>query len=530
MVSWALAFRNVWVAMRAEKKIPVVDLFAGAGGLSEGFSKFEIHNESPFDVVLSIEKEPISCDTLRIRKYTNYIKNDQELVSAFLNKELTEQEFLDERPRESSLASSRVWNCILGEANTAVVTRKVRSSVGDHRKPWVLIGGPPCQAYSLVGRSRMKSTNANFSNDERHFLYREYLEIVARSSPAVFVMENVKGILSSNSTGIAIFSKILDDLRSPAHALSIKRNRGLRYRLYGLSSQMISDFHSGFGKVDDFLLRSENYGIPQARHRVFILGIREDLDVKPRPLECQSKQIILPEIFYDLPEIRSRRSDGQDSWSSWIHTLTHAVSAKWQRSHVGTNIEDVHQRALQVISSLQRGAPLESYSRGYRKNIQLSSPWKSWFRGNAPPLTEHESRSHMESDLARYLFAACYAEVRGKSPDLRDFPSHLLPDHKNVDEAIGGSLFNDRFRVQLSSRPATTITSHIAKDGHYFIHYDPSQARSFSVREAARAQTFPDDYFLAGNRTQKYHQIGNAVPPLLAMSIAEVVYEVMAAI
>jgi DNA (cytosine-5)-methyltransferase 1 len=133
----------------------------------------------------------------------------------------------------------------------------------------------------------------------------------------------------------------------------------------------------------------------------------------------------------------------------------------------------------------------------------------------------------MASDLRRYLFAAAYAEATGHSPKLADFPPSLLPAHANVDEGVSGDMFADRFRVQLADRVSTTITSHISKDGHYFIHYDPLQCRSLTVREAARLQTFPDNYRFLGNRTSQYHQVGNAVPPHLAGQIADIVAEVL---
>ena len=139
----------------------------------------------------------------------------------------------------------------------------------------------------------------------------------------------------------------------------------------------------------------------------------------------------------------------------------------------------------------------------------------------------HETRAHIRKDLHRYFFAAVFARQNGRSPTLNDFPKELLPKHENVQLALNGSRFNDRFRVQISGRPSTTVVSHISKDGHYYIHYDPSQCRSLTVREAARLQTFPDNYFFEGNRTQQYHQVGDAVPPLLANKITEIVFNVL---
>jgi DNA (cytosine-5)-methyltransferase 1 len=141
---------------------------------------------------------------------------------------------------------------------------------------------------------------------------------------------------------------------------------------------------------------------------------------------------------------------------------------------------------------------------------------------------QHAARSHMPSDIQRYFYAACYAKLHGHSPKLAEFPRRLWPAHRNAKAAANGKMFSDRFRVQAKGRPATTVVSHMSKDGHYYIHYDPVQCRSLTVREAARLQTFPDNYFFEGARTDQYRQVGNAVPPLLARQLATIVADILA--
>ena len=165
-----------------------------------------------------------------------------------------------------------------------------------------------------------------------------------------------------------------------------------------------------------------------------------------------------------------------------------------------------------------------------RRKIRPTSMLDRWYQGSLDPDTtglwfNHSARSHMEEDLARYLYCAAFAHVQGRSPiGTRDiYLDSLAPRHANWKSGK----FAGRFKVVLADKPSKTITSHISKDGHYFIHYDPRQCRSLTVREAARLQTFPDDYYFEGNRTEQYVQVGNAVPPLLARQIAEKVVEVL---
>jgi DNA (cytosine-5)-methyltransferase 1 len=180
-------------------------------------------------------------------------------------------------------------------------------------------------------------------------------------------------------------------------------------------------------------------------------------------------------------------------------------------------VDALHRSSQRIGSKLDRGSVfLSGRARPKRYSTWFCDP-------KLQGICNHESRGHIRSDLHRYFFAAVFARSLGRSPLLEDFPKALLPKHQNVSDSLKETKFNDRFRVQIAGRPATTVVSHISKDGHYYIHYDPSQCRSLTVREAARLQTFPDNYLFEGPRTEQYKQVGNAVPPLLASQIARIV-------
>jgi DNA (cytosine-5)-methyltransferase 1 len=358
------------------------------------------------------------------------------------------------------------------------------------------------------------------ASDSRHFLYREYLRILGTFRPSVFVMENVKGLLSSKPEGSPIFEAIQRDLQAPVEALGSSNapRRSVKYRLYSLSESAAS-------KRKTYVIKAERYGVPQARHRVIIVGVREDLrEIFPGCL-TETDKVPIKEVLCGLPRIRSGISRSKDTADAWLTLLREAADRRWFQSAKSLSPElDVQLKsAINQLSKPQNERGSEFIA--CNTSVAYRPDW--YLDGRIGGVCNHASRAHIENDLYRYFFAACYAKAEKRSPVLRDFPKDLLPDHGNASKAITeGSLFEDRFRVQLSGRPATTVTSHIAKDGHYYIHPDPTQCRSLTVREAARIQTFPDNYLFSGPRTAQYTQVGNAVPPLLAIKIAEVVFDI----
>lgn len=340
-------------------------------------------------------------------------------------------------------------------------------------------------------------------------------------------MENVQGILSSRAENEGIFARITRDLRSPHAALDIHAPHALGYRLFSLNDELDgADCALPFEETMDprsFLVRAENYGIPQARPRVFVLGVRSDLDVRPPSLRY-SHAATVQQAIGDLPPLCSRFSRRNASESSWAAHIGQLCEQPWFRGpNVSANVRaQLCQLSAQLTDEAHAGAAWLH---------QIADPqWRRdwYFDARLNGIAHHEARGHMPSDLWRYFFAATFAHVQGRSPALRDFPLELRPDHANVQKAVDeNSLFSDRFRVQIADRPSTTVVSHISKDGHYYIHPDPLQCRSLTVREAARLQTFPDNYFFEGARTAQFHQVGNAVPPLLAQQIGRVVHEVL---
>jgi len=493
-------------------RIPIIDLFAGPGGLGEGFSSLRSENgDRLFSIALSVEADAFAHRTLELRAfyrqfddsgcpdaYYDYVRNPTSAARDALFATF---------PAQASRARAEAWHHRLSLESAEQVTARVRTALG-RRRTWVLIGGPPCQAYSLAGRSR-RTHDDSFEADEKHTLYRHYLRIIEDLAPPVFVMENVKGILSAKIDKQSTIDRVLSDLRSAGPG-------------YTVHSFVRAADDPATLRPSDFVIRAEDHGIPQARHRVILLGVRRDLTRRPSQLGRYGRPVSVGSVIGDLPRLRSSlshrcgaRPDGPEAW---IDALRQGLAAM---------PEELTAVATAAVLEAEHGVP--SLGRPFSATRSRPSEHAAWYKRDAAlgGITNHNSRSHMASDLRRYLFCASFARVHHRSPVLADFPDELLPAHANVVAGAVGTDFADRFRVQIADRPSTTITSHISKDGHYYIHDDPSQCRSLSVREAARLQTFPDDYFFEGNRTQQYHQVGNAVPPLLARQLAAVVAKVL---
>jgi len=519
--------------------IKIIDLFAGPGGLGEGFSSLNIKGTYPFRISLSVEMEHSAWKTLRLRSFVRqFIYSDEPIPDEYyqyLAGELgqTPEEALFKKfEKQANAAANEALQLKLGdEEDNKVIFSEIRKKLGSD-KNWVLIGGPPCQAFSLMGRARNKGKeNYVPEEDPRHFLYLEYLKIIEEFSPAVFVMENVKGILSSKINGEPIFNKIKSDLENPGKALDkpIKST----YKIYSLVESL--EINKASQDPHEFIIKPEDHGIPQARHRVILLGVRNDITTVPDKLN-KKKQISIEQVISDLPKLRSGLSKNRerDTAKGWAEVIQNEIADYLKQPvnyDIDKQINDQIRKSLNDIenNTLKRGKACKQQAKDLYNDMPTDlQNWysKEWKGG----VCNHDTRGHMDSDLARYLFCSVFAKVNHskkshirRSPKLKDFPESLLPNHKN---AKSGK-FVDRFKVQEKGLPATTITSHISKDGHYYIHYDPSQCRSLTVREAARIQTFPDNYFFEGNRTQQYVQVGNAVPPLLANQIAQTVVSLL---
>lgn len=485
-----------------KKTIPIIDVFAGPGGLGEGFCGFQNETGNPaFESVLAAEMDCHAHKTLILRSffrmypkgeapdsYYKYIAGETD--KAFTNDTL----YTWRRAEEKNLCVT------LGNAEDDLLFDEKMQETLKGKGDWVLLGGPPCQAYSVIGRWRFRSNDGSghdLDGDEKSHLYKQYLRIIHKFCPTVFIMENVRGLLSSK-----YFDIIISDLQKP-------NIRGERYRLYSLVTDGEDKHDSRLAPID-YLLRAEKFGVPQRRHRVIIVGVLERIGKAPALLRETENDCTVGDVLKGLPPLRSGLSKGENSDNFWYEKVS-AIAL--QRADL---LEKAH---IPIRKKLKQNSEIRP-----KKIAARQTALQDWLYDPRLLTTpNHEARGHMLSDLERYYFASTFAKLENRTPRDTEFPPELAPNHKSWKT----NKFNDRFRVQVRGLPATTIVAHISKDGHSFIHPDPSQCRSLTVREAARIQTFPDNYFFEGPRTEQFKQVGNAVPPFLANQIAGIIADLL---
>jgi len=421
--------------------VRVVDIFAGPGGLSEGFEAVSDARGRPaFSVELSIEKDRTAADTLRLRKFFRQFGGDApDEYYRCIRGEITMSELYERFNVESTLAESRCWHAELGPDGVkhSAVRERIDEAVSDD-EDFVLIGGPPCQAYSLAGRSRnIGNPDYDPKRDVRQRLYVEYLQILAEHRPAVFIMENVKGLLSATYENERLFHSIVEDLRNPSSAVkregrTSRRIRRGGYRVYSLTERHMFDN----GDLNGSIIQAERYGVPQARHRIILLGVRDDLSgVTPGVLDPQ-EPVPAQAVLEALPRLRSGLSPQRDdSPEAWRECLRSQIGSRW--ANAGTR-RAADEALCTLIREQLTSLDLPEGGRGaefvpHEVSSCLAPDW--YCDDRIGGVCNHSSRSHMPRDLHRYMYAACYAKRFSSSPSLKFFPTDLLPNHANARQA-----------------------------------------------------------------------------------------------
>lgn len=327
--------------------VPIIDLFAGPGGLGEGFASLQGHNRQPFfEIALSIEKDAVAHRTLTLRAVFRRLRGTKDVKHYYshIRGEIDEAAFRRIPAVASAFehAATEARCLELGKSDEASIDREIRAALKG-QETWVLIGGPPCQAYSLAGRSR-RANDKDFHKDEKHFLYREYLRIIQVHKPAIFVMENVKGLLSSKHSGDPMFEKIIADLSMPTEALEYEIRSFTRK---GDGSSL---------EPTDYLIHSERHGIPQRRHRVILLGVRKGLDMPQHQLLASAERpVTVKQAIDDLPRLRSKlsRGDSVEAWRTAVQAAPSCVKG-WRTENESIMIGTMRTQANRVLRMLRR--------------------------------------------------------------------------------------------------------------------------------------------------------------------------------
>ncbi|HEX7366589.1 MAG TPA: DNA cytosine methyltransferase [Pelobium sp.] len=404
------------------KELKYIDLFAGAGGLSEGFIR------AGFSPIAHVEMNKDACDTIKTRTAYHWLKENKkaEIYNDYLKSETKNKEELWKNVPEHLINS--VINKEISENTLPEIFNSIDKELNGNNVD-LIIGGPPCQAYSLVGRARK-----DMESDPRNHLYKHYVKFLEKYNPNMFVFENVPGILSAKNG--EYLNKIFKAVKSAGYEVAIPPKNHLN---------------------------AKDFGVLQDRKRVIIIGWKKELNLKYPEFETKEYSFqILKDLFSDLKPLKN----GQGTLNAVAYTK-----------------------------------PTTEYLK--QTNI----------RNGLKFVTQHIVRPNNDNDLEIYQIAI-EKWNNGKRLNYAELPKRLIK-HSNTDA------FVNRFQVVNGKGVSHTVVAHIAMDGHYYIHPDKKQNRSISLREAARIQSFPDDYFFEGSRTAAFKQIGNAVPPLMAQKIAE---------
>ena len=428
----------------------VIDLFAGAGGLTEGFL-----NEG-YKFVAHVEKEYWACETLKTRIMFYYLKekNDLETYNKYLKASDDYRKISENRkivfkkyPELEEILEKTVLNKKFGDTKRdkdATDINEIFKMINDsmkylgEKKIDLIIGGPPCQAYSVIGRSRMKE---KVNEDERNYLFYYYRDIVKKYKPKMFIFENVPGIFTAQEG--KIFDEISKEFEKIGYILKIGKKE----------------------KREENLQEAVNYGVYQTRKRVILFGVKKGLK-------------------YDYPD-----------FTKYAEKFNEKISTK---------------NAISDLNNLKDGEGKDRKLIKYNK--PANSEYEEYLRRDSIGILNHKARKLNERDRKIYALA-----IEKSKKNEKMYYSELpkeLKTHKNEKS------FSDRFKVHGMEEVPHTIVAHISKDGHYNIHPDVKQCRALTVREAARIQSFPDNYLFEGPRTAQYIQVGNAVPPLLSIAIA----------
>lgn len=403
----------------------VIDIFAGAGGLSEGFRR------EGFNIVAHVEMDNHACDTLKTREAYYYLKenNNLDIYKSYLLGNITQEKFYRKIPEH---ILNKVIEAEISSKTIPAIFNEIDRQLNGESVQFI-IGGPPCQAYSTAGISRDPN---RMKDDPRNYFYRYYMRFLRKYRPKAFVFENVRGILTAQEG--RVFK-------------NIKRNMN----------------NAGY-KIDYRILNAKDFGVAQDRERVIIIGWKKEIDFSYPQFEESRPTLSIRELFSDLPKL----------------TAGESVNGS------GKYISD----GCDAISEI-------------RKN--------SW-----DILTHHIARPHNENDLEIYRLVVNTWNNEKRLLKYNELPSRVQT-HNNTET------FLDRYKLVKPEEVSHTIVAHIAKDGHYYIHPDIEQNRSITVREAARIQSFPDDFYFERSRTAAFTQIGNAVPPLMASCIAKEIFNML---